>query len=170
MDHFDYVKNKSTILLKGAVLLLLIYNRFFITVASKSIPARMETVSIFLMMTCLTWLIPLKPNLVCELNVYMIMIIAIVLGWALTVFLSMHQCLQMGIGKLLPVLCEQLVSPTPNAVLLLFGEGETNCLQGMSPGATWQNTGDGVGVTRDGLMSRIYSCELECKAGWLDTS
>lgn len=54
MDHFDYVKNKNTILLKGAVLLLLIYNRFFITVASKSIPARMETVSIFLMMTCLT--------------------------------------------------------------------------------------------------------------------
>lgn len=141
-DYADYVKNKISILLKGAVLLLLIYNRFFITVASKSTPARMETVSIFLMMTCLTWLIPLKPNLVCEFNVYMIMVIAVVLGQALTVFLSMHQCLQMGIGELLQVLHEQLVSPMLNAMLLSFGVGEANCPWGMLPGATWKNTGE----------------------------
>lgn len=64
------------------------------------------------------------------------MIIAIVLGWALTVFLSMHQCLQMGIGELLQVLHEQLVSPMLNAMLLSFGVGEANCPWGMLPGAT----------------------------------
>jgi len=64
--------------------------------------------------------------------------------------------------------CEKLVSPTLNAMLLLFGVGETNCLQIMLLRAR-QDTGDegevGGAVTHDGLMSSIYSCELECKVG-----
>jgi len=53
-------------------------------------------------------------------------------------------------------------------MLLLFGVGETNCLQIMLLRAR-QDTGDegevGGAVTHDGLMSSIYSCELECKVG-----